>query len=119
MKTLIKRIIFILIILWIIYSIYWFIDRQGAKDLKESFVDTTQETIQEIKKDSSLDSEEPLGDISEITSVGNIIVSDPEIKEPELSNPDKPIIQETNTSTSSPKTSTSKKSSNILFELFN
>lgn len=116
MTTLIKRVIFILIVLWLIYSIYWFIDRQWAKDLKESFVDTTQETIQEIKDDSFLDWEESLGDISEITSVENIIVSDPEIKEPELSNPDKPT---TTTSTSTSTTKTSKPSSNVLFELFN
>lgn len=117
MSTLLKRIIFVAILLWIAYGIYRLIDRQWASELKENVVTTTQETAKsfgfdkdEVEElfdpviDTSLES---LWEESEIVSEKSIVVTDPEIKEPV-------IVKPTTTTTKSTTTS----SSNILFQLF-
>lgn len=48
MSTLLKRILFIVIILAIAYGIYWLIDRQGADELKDDIVTTTQKTVEDF-----------------------------------------------------------------------
>lgn len=113
MSTLFKRIFFILILLWIAYGIYWLIDRKGADELKENIVTTTQETVETFKSindDTLSNSEETLGNISEVIAEQNIVVTDPEIQEPV-------VIQTTKTTTTTKPKSTSS-SSNILFDLF-
>lgn len=119
MSTLIKRIIFIVILLSIWYCIYRLFDRQWANELKDDIINKTQETTesfiddtQELKEqfDQNLENS-VLETYSWVITEQNIIVNDPEIKEP--------IVQPTiikKTSTNKPKTTSS--SSNILFELF-
>lgn len=123
MSTLLKRILFIVIILWIAYGIYWLIDRKWADELKEDFVTTTQETVESLKsvKDNVVsDSEESLGDVSEIIEEKKIIVTDPEIQEPVIVQPTTKttITKTTTTKTTTTPIKTTSSSSNILFQLF-
>ena len=126
MSTLLKRIIFVVILVWIAYGIYRLIDRQWASELKENVVTTTQETARSfgfdkddveelfdpvIDKNSEYLWEEP-----EIVSEKNIVVTDPEIKEPEIKEPVATQPTAKTTTTTTKKTTTS--SSNILFQLF-
>ncbi len=123
MPTLLKRIIFVAILLSIAYAIYRLIDRQWANDLKENVVTTTQETaksfgfdkdeIEEIFNPVIDSSTESLWDKPEVVMEKNIVVTDPEIKEPVET---QPIIEKTTTKISPKKTTTS--SSNVLFQLF-
>lgn len=121
MSTLLKRILFITIVLAIAYGIYWLIDRQGADELKddivtktqktvENFVDTTTENVLQPVSDASVES---LWDYNEILPEKNIVVTNPEIKEPVVQEP----VKTTSVKTSSPKKA-STSSSNILFQLF-
>lgn len=124
MSTLLKRIIFVAILLWIAYGIYRLIDRQWASELKENVVTTTQETARsfgfneddvEELFDPVIDTgSESLWEESEIVSEQNIVVTDPEIKEPVITQP--AVKSTTTTKITTKKTTTS--SSNILFELF-
>jgi len=131
MSTLLKRMIFVAILLWIAYAIYRLIDRQWASELKDNVVTTTQETaksfgfdkdeVEELFNPVIDTSSESLWEEPEIVSEKSIVVTDPEIKEPV-------VVQQTTTTTITTKptikTTTTKKttttsSSNVLFELFN
>jgi hypothetical protein len=122
MPTLLKRILFIAILLTIAYWIYRLIDKQWADDLKDNIVTTTQETaksfgfdkdeIEEIFNPVIESSSESLWDATEIIYENNIVVSDPEIKEPVTT---QPTTTKTNTTV---KKTTTTSSSNILFQLF-
>lgn len=121
MSTLIKRIIFIAIILAIAYGIYWLIDRNWADELKNDIVTTTQKTVDSIYSNDNTGTIDPVLDTPELFNNSyeaiiekDIIVIDPEIKEPIITEPT--VKQATK-----PKTViTTKKpsSSNILFDLF-
>lgn len=123
MSTLLKRIIFVAILIWIAYGIYRLIDRQWASELKENVVTTTQETARSFgfDKDDVEELFDPVIDTSseslweepEIVSEKNIVVTDPEIKEPEIK---EPVVTQPTVKTTPKKTSTS--SSNVLFQLF-
>lgn len=122
MPTLLKRILFIAILLTIAYWIYRLIDKQWADDLKDNVVTTTQETaksfgfdkdeVEEIFNPVIESSSESLWDTTEIIYENNIVVSDPEIKEPVTT---QPTTTKTNTTV---KKTTTTSSSNILFQLF-
>jgi hypothetical protein len=126
MSTLIRRIIFIAIILGIIYWIYWLIDRKWADDLREDVINTTQKTVESLGGESinQEDIIEPVVDgtteslwsYEEILPEKNIVVTDPEIKEPVVTQSTNTITKTTTTKTTTKKTTTS--SSNILFQLF-
>lgn len=121
MPTLLKRIIFVAILLSIAYGVYRLIDRQWANDLKENVVTTTQETaksfgfdkdeVEEIFNPVIDSSTESLWDKPEVVTEKNIVVTDPEIKEPTTTQP----TMKTNTTTTKKATTSS---SNILFQLF-
>lgn len=122
MSTLLKRILFIVIILAIAYGIYWLIDRQGADELKDDIVTTTQKTVEDFVETTTENILQPvsntggesLWDYNEIFPEKNIVVTDPEIKAPVVQTT--PKTTPVNTTSSPKKPSTS--SSNILFQLF-
>lgn len=123
MSTLLKRIIFIAIILGIAYGIYWLIDRKWADELKQNIVTTTQKTVESLTATGNTDSGEIIDTPKEIVVEKNIVVSDPEIKEPVTTpTPAKTTIptttKKTTTTPSSPTKSTTSSSSNVLFDLF-
>lgn len=127
MTTLIKRIIFIVILLGIAYGIYWLIDRKWADELKENIVTTTQKTVESLITTWSswgnfATTEEFFDSSEEIIIEKNIIVNDPKIEEPTntintFSPTPAPTTKKTTPSTSSSST-TKSSSSNILFDLF-
>lgn len=129
MSTLLKRILFIVILLWIAYGIYRIIDRPGANELKENVVTTTQDTARSFGFDKSEIEEifdpvvdkasESLWDPVEIVTEKNIIITNPEIKEPIIVE-QKPIVEKEvkviKKKATTKKTTSS--SSNVLFQLF-
>lgn len=126
MTTLIKRIIFIAIILGIAYWIYWLIDRKWADELKENIVTTTQKTVESLIAtwstwENFTTPEELFDSSEEIIIEKNIIVNDPTIEEPtDKTNSPTPVVAPTpkQTTPSTPSSTTKGSSSNILFELF-
>lgn len=108
MTTLIKRVIFVIILLSIIYGIYRLIDKKWASELKETVVNTTEKTVESFGLNED--------DIEEIFNpTFDVVVTDPEIKEPittEIQEKPKATITKINTK----KTNTY--SPNILFQLF-
>lgn len=129
MSTLIKRILFIAIILGIVYWIYWLIDRKWADDLKDDIITTTQKTVESLGGETTNQEDtnesvfgtttESLWNYEEIVSEKSIVVTDPEIKEPVVpQTTTETTTKITTTKTTTTPTKTTSSSSNILFQLF-
>lgn len=133
MITLIKRIVFVLIILGIIYWVYWLIDRPGADKLKEDTINTTQEITESFglnKKDIDDIFDENSDNQLKIEPeffVEKVVVEEAKIETPEeIKEVEKESVHETKTTTETQTKTTTKtttkstntKETNILQQLF-